>query len=559
MLHFPPAHSRSSTSPAPRVAFVTPPPVKPSEPGLSAGAATSVLLQGGVDAHWVDGSIGWHRFVLDPRRLSTALDCASVRGLAAKDMLAMRRAAESLRASPPLLARRETYENRHVYSSAVNDLENGLRLVAAAHPGFRLGVAMLALDNPPRRLESSATLAWLASAQGPFDAYFLEELIPWIQEHRVQVLAVSLTFQQQAPAALRLAQLLVEHAPEVRRVLGGPLVACWTAAGISLDREPWTLFHSVVPGTSKDLLALVSDLEGTPRGPIPTSAIEPLGPLSVPLHQGRWDDYMAPIPTVPAAIGRGCYWRRCTFCPDHLHAVHEPCSHQGLETFLHAVADRFPLGAMLHLTDSALPTQHLEHLAHVIARDRLPISWHGFIRAEPAFARPEFARHLAQGGCAMLQLGVETGSPRLLRVMGKGVGPELTQRVLQATAAAGIRNHVYLLFGLPTETDLDREMTLAFVEAQASSIAAINPALLNLPKGSPMHRHAEKFGVTELVPFGHDTDLSLYDDFRCDAIHPRREARRWLAHRFFKHPAVRTIQRGLRDSFKANHLCFLGG
>ncbi len=39
----------------------------------------------------------------------------------------------------------------------------------------------------------------------------------------------------------------------------------------------------------------------------------------------------------------------------------------------------------------------------------------------------------------------------------------LAMRVLQATGAAGIRNQVYLLFGLPSETAADREATLALV------------------------------------------------------------------------------------------------
>ena len=153
---------------------------------------------------------------------------------------------------------------------------------------------------------------------------------------------------------------------------------------------------------------------------------------------------------------------------------------------------------------------------------------------------------------------METGSPRLLEMTGKGAPIDLTRAVLQTTAQAGIRNHVYLLFGLPTETDADRELTLELVQGQAASIRAINPALLNLPRRSPMHRQAARFGITELAPFGADTDLSLYDDFRCGASHPRTEARSWLGHRFFKSPAVRAIREGLRDPFKANHLCFLG-
>ena len=157
----------------------------------------------------------------------------------------------------------------------------------------------------------------------------------------------------------------------------------------------------------------------------------------------------------------------------------------------------------------------------------------------------------------MLQFGVESGASHLLDTMGKGAPPELARQVLRATAAAGIKNHVYLLFGLPGEDDRDREATLEMIEELGDSIHAINPALLNLPRRSPMHEEPERFGITELRPFGADTDLSLYDDFRCGQSHPRLEARRWLGRRFFKSPVVKALNSQLRSPFKANHLCFL--
>jgi hypothetical protein len=72
-----------------------------------------------------------------------------------------------------------------------------------------------------------------------------------------------------------------------------------------------------------------------------------------------------------------------------------------------------------------------------------------------------------------------------------------------------------------------------------------------------MHEHPERYGITTLSPFGADTDLSLYSDFRCGASHPRLEARRWLGARFFKDPVVKGILGDLNAPFKENHSCFL--
>ena len=533
--------------------FVTPPPVKPSEPGISGPAAAEWLRRQGHSVHAIDASAAWHRFVLDPDRLQATFEQACARSLGAGERRAFAAAVRASASLGPTLRDAATYRSRSVYSSAVSQLEQALGLVALPYPGLRLGVAMLALEQPRRRLESSAVLDELSRSAGPFDGYFTGELLPALARLGATTVGVSLTFQQQAPAALRLARLLAEHLPAARRVLGGPLVACWQAVGVRFDRPPFDAYHQVLPGSDEDLRPLAGELpsNGEPQAPA-------AGVRSVGLHELPWEQYLAPGPVVPAALARGCAWRRCTFCPDHLHPKHAACSPAELGAWLRTVAARFPAGAMLHLTDSALPPSHLVVLAEVIATERLPLRWHGFVRVEPELAQPDFARLLRAGGCALLQLGVESGSPRLLELMGKGASPELARRVLETTAAAGIRNQIYLLFGLPTESDADREQTLELCEASAGAIQAINPALLNLPRLSPMHRHAERFGITDIVPFGPDTDLSLYDDFRCGSSHPRREARQWLAHRFFKSGPVKAIRGRLRAAFKANHLCFLG-
>lgn len=535
------------------IVFVTPPPIKPSEPGLSAFAAAELVRRFGGRAHAVDASIGWHRFALDGDRLQATLAQVAQDPQFAKDVPAFRRAVRSVSAVRPLQAP-ATYRDRKVYTSAVNHLEQALRLASAPFPGIQVGIANYTAWHPSLRPESRAGLAVLSGTVQPFDAYFLEVLIPSIRASNVQQVGISVTFQMQAPAAFRLARLLRDELPGVQRILGGPLVACWLAAEMRCDGAPFDLFDRVIAGTDAELQQLAQPDADDPTWlrPPPTPLDD--APLSVALDQVEWAQYLAPRPTVPAVLGRGCYWRKCTFCPDHLHPRLQPCGQDGLEAWLHAIADRFPDGAMLHFTDSALPPAHLGRAAEVIRRDRLPLQWRGFVRVERPFADPEFATLLAQGGCAMLQLGIETGSPRILGLLGKGGGdPDLSRRVLRTLHGAGIRSYVYLLFGVPTETDADREATLRLVEDEADAIHALNLAILNLPRRSPMHRAPEQFGITEVLPFHDDTDLSLYDDFRCDGRHPRTEARRWLDHRFAKSAAVRRIGADFKSAFKENH------
>jgi hypothetical protein len=522
-----------------QIVFITPPVTKPSEPNLSGPSAAQVLRSRGVRATWIDASIGWYEHTLRAEVLEPL-------ARARPDSVAHARHLRSVLARP--LRRAETYRSRKVYSSAITHLDGALALASTPFPGVRLRIADVSFEG--RRAESRAALEELSCVPGPFDDYFTSLLFPNIERTGATRVAISLTFQAQAIGAMRLAHLLRERLPGIRRILGGPLVACWAATGQVLRGGAFDLFDQVVAGSDADLDALVLELGGIVSG-------AKQGPLTLDLDEPDWDAYLAPMPVVPVALGRGCYWRRCTFCPDHLHAKHNACEIDALERWLELAAAKFPQGAMLHLTDSALPPRHLERIARFIAQKRLPLRWHGFVRPEPVFTDERFVHRLAEGGCEMLQIGVESGSARLLELMGKGADVDVMRRMLQGAHAAGIRCQVYLLFGLPTETDADRELTLKFVEDEAEAICDINHALLNLPRGSPMHQRPEDYRITRVVPFHAETDLSLYDDFFCGDSHPRVEARRWLDHRFLKSGRVREILQDLRAPFKANHACFL--
>lgn len=527
-----------------RIAFITPPLIKPAEPGLSAAAAAQWFKARGVDALAMDASIGWYHHALEASRLRTALDFA--KGLPHGTLMTFRQTIGRL-ADPPL-RKAATYRDRRVYSSATNQLANALRLASVPFPGYHLRVADVEVDG--HRPQRSQDLELLARTPSPFDAYFLEELIPRLAREGVTHAAVSFTFLHQAFAGFRLAQLLSERLPSVQRLAGGPLMACWSSVGAPMDTPAFRLFQRIFPSaTQAEMEALALELGG--------SQVSHPMVLAPDLDTTAWDNYLVPMPTIPVALGRGCYWRRCTFCPDYLHPAYHAGGREALTDWLEAAAARFPEGAMLHLTDSALTPALLERVADVIRARRLPLRWHGFVRLEARFGDPAFARHLAEGGCTMLQWGLETASPRLLEMMDKGVTPDQARQALLSCAGAGIKNHAYLLFGLPTETDADRETTLDFVRAEAEAFHDLNASILNLPKRSPMHEHPERYGITALSPFGAETDLSLYSDFRCGDSHPRLEARHWIAARLLKDPVVKRILGDLNAPFKANHSCFM--
>ncbi|MTK01160.1 B12-binding domain-containing radical SAM protein [Micromonospora sp. CP22] len=70
---------------------------------------------------------------------------------------------------------------------------------------------------------------------------------------------------------------------------------------------------------------------------------------------------------------------------------------------------------------------------------------------------------LAANGCREVALGIESGSERVLRYIGKRIRPELTREVVRRLTRLGINVKGYFILGLPTETPAELEMTVRHV------------------------------------------------------------------------------------------------
>jgi radical SAM superfamily enzyme YgiQ (UPF0313 family) len=175
--------------------------------------------------------------------------------------------------------------------------------------------------------------------------------------------------------------------------------------------------------------------------------------------------------------------------------------------------------------------------------------WYGFARITPHLADFDFCRGLQKSGCAMLQLGIESGAQGVLDRLHKGIELDLASKALKNLRRAGIAAYVYLLFGTPQETPPEARKTLEFAVRHCGAISFLNLALFNLPL------HGEEISNLRTEKFS-EGDLSLYTGF----IHPsgwnRGEVRQFLDKEFKRHPAVAEIIRRDPPVFTSNHAPF---
>jgi hypothetical protein len=425
----------------------------------------------------------------------------------------------------------------HLHRTASGIIGSAVGRYSAAFPGWRLTL----MDSlPPCDPHSPSELQRLctSNARTPFAGVWEEELDPVLLQMKPREVLISLSYLSQLPAAVDLQRHLASRG--IRPMVGGSLPRSLALSGDGVD-----LLASVFPGlTTGD----GSELAG---GGAPL-----LSRLAWPGPLGMDQRYISARPVIPFALSTGCWWDRCLFCPDR-GREHSIIGRDTLEGFLstvpHEIMARKPL---LHFLDSAIPPSAFAWLPDVM--EGTGASWFGFVRPTGHLLHPEgLLERLAGSGCAMLQTGVESGSPRILDGFRKGLDPSTAVQVLRLSAEAGIRNYVYLLFGLPGETAEDRELTLRLIEETSGSIDFLNTSVFNLPWNSELTSRAAEYGIE---PGDFDAPahaVRLYRPFTCEAGNPRSEARTFLRERLAVHPAASAALGRTPRWFRGSHMAMM--
>jgi hypothetical protein len=325
---------------------------------------------------------------------------------------------------------------------------------------------------------------------------------------------------------------LKRKAPGVRIVLGGGLTTSWIRNS-SWSNPFKSLVDEMVAGPGERPLLSMLGIDSPDRHCLPDATV-----LS-------GNGYLAPGRILPYSASSGCYWMRCSFCPEKAEGnPYNPVSPKDMISDICALRIKTE-PVLIHLLDNAVSPLHLK----AIAQNPFGVPWYGFVRVSPHLADPDFCTALRRSGCVMLQLGIESGDQDVLDDMEKGFDPEMASSVLKNLGKAGIAAYVYLLFGTPTETLEKARKTLDFTARHSEQIRFLNLAVFNLPAFGPDAK------ILETGAF-YEGDLSLYRSF----VHPlgwdRNLVREFLDREFRRHPAIAPIVRRTPPVFTSNHAPF---
>ena len=171
--------------------------------------------------------------------------------------------------------------------------------------------------------------------------------------------------------------------------------------------------------------------------------IELTNPMHALWSNGRWNKMM---------LAHGCYWGKCAFCDGGLDYInrYESASIQLIIDRMETIM-RQTRQSGFHFVDEAAPPALLRKLAEEIIRRKLTLSYWTNVRFEKSFT-PELCYLMAQSGCIAISGGLEVASPRILKLINKGITIETARESMKNFAEAGIMTHAYLMYGFPTET-----------------------------------------------------------------------------------------------------------
>ena len=520
--------------------LIFPPVAKPCEPPAGIAKLAGALRAHGISCCVLDANLEGLLYLLEqPQAANDTWTRSAVKNIS-KNIAALR--------DP------RTYRSPDRYSRAVNDVSRVLE-VSAKGSGVTLGLADFQHEHQSPLRSNDLIASAERFEKDPFYPWFRKRLPELIEKTfsprgrqgregkpedagrdettEEPLIGFSLNYLSQALCTFALIGFVRKEFPEMKIILGGGLVSSW------VKRPEWKnpfadLVDHLVSGPGEGpLLDLLGVEEVTQKHYAPDYE-------SLLIH-----DYLSPGFILPYSGSSGCYWNKCSFCPETAEDnpyVAIPAEEVTVE--LSALVKKAK-PVLVHLLDNSISPA----LMRALAEEPLEVPWYGFARVGKELMDVDYCMQLKRSGCVMLKLGLESGDQGVLDTMQKGIDLETASRVLKNLHQAGIAAYVYLLFGTPAETITEARKTLEFVVKHREAISFLNLAIFNMPLCG---KEAGKYETEEF----YEGDLSLYTGFTHPRGWDRKHVRQFLDGEFKRHSAVTLILKNDPPVFTSNHAAF---
>ncbi len=397
---------------------------------------------------------------------------------------------------------------------AMNVFREVTDTISIAYAPARISIPPMETDLTYKLFMSSEILEAVNDSQvNVYRDVFSHMLKPAIEEERPDIIGISIVLGQQLFSSMTFCAMIKKQFPGIHITIGGNTV---TRLRDVLPKTPdlFSLFDTAIMYEGETAFLQLVNAIGTDRvfSSIPNliykdstgvhlstvTTAEDLSTLPPPDFDGLpLEKYFVPDRILPYLSTRGCYWGKCKFC-DHGEGYTAGYRTKKIDQViedLHYLRDRYKVNHF-HFPDESYPPALFKKLTKRLIEADLKIAWSTHLRFEEGLLDGKVWEDAEKSGCKYLHMGFESGSERVLRLMGKATTTDVVQQSLEISSRHGVWNHVMGFFGFPGETYEDAKTSMQFLEDNKEYVHSIGFGTFDLGKYSPVIENAEKFGIT---------------------------------------------------------------
>ncbi|MFH2070133.1 MAG: radical SAM protein [Elusimicrobiota bacterium] len=270
---------------------------------------------------------------------------------------------------------------------------------------------------------------------------------------------------------------------EIVVVAGGPHVALYPVETIKIQEIDYAVYGEgefVFAELLKEIQKNRKGTDGIPinlpgvltksnaGSPMKLQRIENLDGVPFPArHLSKYHLYKSilakgsPITTIVSS--RGCPFK-CYFC-SNLESGQKVRfrSAKNVVDEIHECVEKFGITDFLFFDELfTLKKERVVQICDEIDARGLKIHWHCRSRADTLDR--EMVQKMKKAGCRLIQFGIETGSQRLQKLINKNLNLEKVEENIKMVKSEGILTYADFMFGLPSETDEESQMTLEYAK-----------------------------------------------------------------------------------------------
>ncbi len=383
-----------------------------------------------------------------------------------------------------------------------------------------------------------------------------EYILKVLAEERPDVLGITV-YTDTLAASLLAFKLAKEKYPGIRTVMGGGIFASDMAMGTPNMRyflEKADYVDKILVGEGERLF--LKYLQGQLPGTTKVASLQDIDNEILDITDAEVPDFsdfhLGHYPYLATYTSRSCPYR-CEFCTERLlWGKYRKKSAPRVVKELLALYDRY--GFQLFFMSDSLLNPVIMDLAHCLVKEEISIYWDGYLRAHGLACDSDNTMLWRRGGFYRARLGLESGSPKVLDAMNKGITLEEIRGTVSALAYAGIKTTTYWVIGHPGETGEDFQQTLDIIEELKDSIyeAWCSPFYYYL-SGQVHSRHDPWVKSSRLLYPEDAADMLIAQTWIVDGDPPREEVYKRVS-QFVRHCEGLAIPNPYRmlDFYKAD-------